>query len=157
MPARAPGRRHGNRIAVLSGDPGATARPASGLQDRFAEEAAVVHVAAAAPPVRFMLARPPRRVDDRIIIRRPDAIDGDGMNSLPAARRLRKAVHEPAQLVQVVGEKNAAAAEHAAYRRSMDAEVVDLRYDAALLRARCRAPAPAAPAAILPAPAGKSL
>ena len=37
-----------------------------------------------------MLARP-RRPGDRIIIiiRRPDAIDGDGMNSLPAARRLR--------------------------------------------------------------------
>jgi len=44
--------------------------------------------AAARPPVRFMLARP-RRVGDRIIIRRSDAIDGEGMNSLLDAWRLR--------------------------------------------------------------------
>lgn len=92
------------RIAVLSGDPGATARLASGLQDRFAEEAAVVRVAAAArPPVRFMLARP-RRVGDRIIIRRSDAIDGEGMNSLLDAWRLRVLVADQAADAGLVDE-----------------------------------------------------
>ena len=74
------------RIAVLSGDPGATARLAKGLQDRLAAEAAVVRVADARPPVRFRLARP-RRVADRVV-GMSDTIDGEGMNDLLAAWRL---------------------------------------------------------------------
>ena len=74
------------RIAVLSGDPGATARLAKGLQDRLAAEAAVVRVAAVLP-VSFRLARP-RRVGDRII-GTSATIDGEDMNRLLAAWRLR--------------------------------------------------------------------
>lgn len=75
-----------SRIAVLSGDPGATAKLAKGLQDRLAAEAAVVRVADARPPVRFRLSRP-RRVNDRVV-GTSATIDGEGMNGLLGAWRL---------------------------------------------------------------------